>query len=218
MNLHVLVVDTDADFAHLLGRALGARVPSLIARTACRAEEALELLARGGFHAAICSADLPDLDAAAFLERLRVLPSAPAVLFLLPRWDPDLAARVRALGARGVLEKPRRPDELLDALCGALCGEPAVPRAADFFRRLVENVPDVLYCLRLRPRPVCEYVSPAVATLTGHAPGEYYADAELVLNVVHPADRPRLEEILARQEPPAAPIVLRWRRKDGRTL
>ncbi|HXG63270.1 MAG TPA: ATP-binding protein [Planctomycetota bacterium] len=217
MNLHVLVVDTDADFARLLGQALGGRVPSLVARTACRADEALDLLARGEFHAAICSADLPDLDAAVFLERLRVLPSAPSVLFLLPRWDPDLAARVRALGARGVLEKPRNPDELLDALCGALCGEPAVPRAADFFRRLVENVPDVLYCLRLRPRPVCEYVSPAVAALTGYAPGEYYADAELAFNVVHPADRPQLQEILAREEPPAAPVVLRWRGKDGRT-
>lgn len=218
MDLHVLLVDTDADFARLLGRALGTRVPSLVARTACRAEEALDLLTRGGFHAAVCSADLPDMDAATFLERLRALPSAPAVLFLLPRWDPALADRVRALGARGVLEKPRRPDELLDALCGALCGEPAVSRAADFFRRLVENVPDVLYCLRLRPRPTCEYVSPAVAALTGHAPGEFYADAGLALDVVHPADRPRVAEVLSRKEPPSSPIVLRWRHRDGRTL
>lgn len=219
MDFQVLLVDADTDFARLLGRELTNRMPNLVSRLACRASEALELLAREPFHVAVCSTDLPDMEAVAFLERLRTAPSAPAILFfLLSRWDAEVAARAQALGARGVFEKPSGPQELLDTLCRALCGQPAVPPPAEFFRRLVENVPDVLYCLRLRPRPAFEYISPVVTAFTGHVPGDYYADPNLVYQGVHPEDRARFEELLAHPKPPAAPVVLRWQRRDGRTL
>lgn len=219
MDLHILLVDRDPDFARLLGGELTNRMPSLVSRIACRASEALDLLAREPFHVAVCSTDLPDMEALAFLERLRTVLSVPAILFfLLPRWDAEVAARAQALGARGVFEKPRRPQELLNILCRALCGEPAILPPAEFFRRLVENVPDVLYFLRLRPRPTCEYISPIVAAFTGHVPDDYTADPNHVYQGMPPEDRARFEQLLAHPEPPASPVVLRWQRKDGRTL
>ena len=48
------------------------------------------------------------------------------------------------------------------------------------FRRLVHNVPDVVFRFRLGDGGGFEYVSPAVETLTGYRPHEFLADPQLV--------------------------------------
>jgi len=83
------------------------------------------------------------------------------------------------------------------------------------FRRLAENVDDLIYRYRLAPTAGFDYVSPAATALTGYTPEEHYADPELGFKLVHPDDRPLLEAYRQGEGRIRDPLVLRWRRKDG---
>lgn len=87
------------------------------------------------------------------------------------------------------------------------------------FRLLVEHGPDVFYRVRLTPGPVLDYISPATTTVTGYTPEELYGDASLWLRLVHPDDRALIPDAAAlagqSAQAIAAPVVLRWVRRDG---
>lgn len=61
------------------------------------------------------------------------------------------------------------------------------------FRLLAENAKDIIYRYKLLPCPRFEYISPAVADITGYTPEEYYADPDLIYKIIHPDDRPLLQ-------------------------
>jgi PAS domain S-box-containing protein len=82
------------------------------------------------------------------------------------------------------------------------------------FRLLAENSQDVIYRLRLKPKPAFEYVSPALIRILGLSPQELYDHPELLTKLVHPDDAAALAASFVR--PPEHPYVLRIRRKDGR--
>lgn len=84
-------------------------------------------------------------------------------------------------------------------------------------RELAERAADIIYRYRLVPSPGFEYVSAAATRVTGYTPEEHYADPELGFKLVHPDDRALLAE-LTRAGPTDAPLILRWRRKDGTTI
>ena len=90
--------------------------------------------------------------------------------------------------------------------------------AAGYFGGFARGAKDFLYRYRLTPTRGFEYVSPAVTTLTGYAPQEFYADADLRLRIVHPADRERFEKYLGKLDWLGQVMVLRWVRKDGTTV
>ena len=87
------------------------------------------------------------------------------------------------------------------------------------FRLLVERSPDVFYRTRLTPEPVLEYVSPAAEAVTGYSPAELIADPTLWRELVHPDDRALIPGgaafAAATAGELAAPLVLRWVRRDG---
>ncbi|HZU01944.1 MAG TPA: PAS domain S-box protein [Ktedonobacteraceae bacterium] len=83
------------------------------------------------------------------------------------------------------------------------------------FRLLAENAQDVIYRFHFAPTFGYDYVSPAVTTITGYSPEEYYTDPELALKIVHPDDRPRLQAQRQGTEPLGDSLTLRWIRKDG---
>lgn len=82
---------------------------------------------------------------------------------------------------------------------------------------LADRVPDIIFRYRLRPTRGFDYVSAAATRVTGFTPEEHYADPDLGLKLVHPDDRPVLDA-LRRTVPNGDPVLLRWRRKDGRTI
>ena len=86
------------------------------------------------------------------------------------------------------------------------------------FRQLVENARDIIYRYRLTPRPSFEYISPAVQEMLGYAPKEFYADPTLLLKLVHPDDRKRLEGSLLGKSPFHQRATLRWVHRDGRVF
>jgi PAS domain S-box-containing protein len=93
--------------------------------------------------------------------------------------------------------------------------EKALKESEERFRRIAENAPDIIYRFRLKPTPGFDYVSPAVAGITGYNCEEFYSDPELGLRIIHPEDRPMLEELTGGNMPVDSPHVVRWLRKDG---
>lgn len=92
-------------------------------------------------------------------------------------------------------------------------GRPARPD----LEQLAERALDIIYRYRLRPTRGFEYVSPAVTRVNGYTPEEHYADPDIGVKLVHPDDRPLLDEI-NRRGPNREPLVVRWLRKDGKTI
>ncbi|HYD39998.1 MAG TPA: PAS domain S-box protein [Anaeromyxobacter sp.] len=92
----------------------------------------------------------------------------------------------------------------------------AVEREA-LLRLLGESAPDVLFRIRAGSPPAFEYVSPAVAGVTGYSAEEFYADPELGLRIVHPDDRHLAADPSLVESRPEGQVI-RWVRKDGRVV
>lgn len=102
----------------------------------------------------------------------------------------------------------------------ASLGEDITERKAEeeILRLLVENAHDIIFRYRFAPTQGFEYVSPAATHITGYAPEEYYADPELGMRLVHPDDAKLLRSVIEEPGKARRPLVLRWIRKDGRTV
>ena len=82
------------------------------------------------------------------------------------------------------------------------------------FRFLVEQSGDVVYRYRLVPTRGFDYISPAVGGVTGHLAGEFYADPNFFVRVVHREDRRGLNRYLRSGEF-GKPLALRCVKKEG---
>ncbi len=86
------------------------------------------------------------------------------------------------------------------------------------FRRLAENAQDIIYRISLHPDTRLEYVSPAVARITGYTPEELYADPHYALKILCQDDHHRLEEMLNPEKSFYKPVTLKLARRDGDEL
>lgn len=89
--------------------------------------------------------------------------------------------------------------------------------AADRLRFLIESAGDLTYRYRRWPTVGFEYMSPAVDDWVGLTADDHYANPEIGLHLVHPDDRRRLSQLLARGRSDG-PVQLRWVAPDGRVL
>ncbi len=126
-----------------------------------------------------------------------------AILAVANKYDPyteDDADALITLGnlAFGILDRKQT--------------EQALRESEERFRRLAENAGDIIYKIALIPQPHFVYANPAIETVTGYSPEEFYADPELGRQVIHPDDQ--LPDLKADLTQIAYP-VLRYIRKDG---
>jgi PAS domain S-box-containing protein len=96
--------------------------------------------------------------------------------------------------------------------------EDRVQGRGERFRRLVEDLHNIVYRYRFTPTRGFEYISPAAKDITGYTPAELYADPNLLFKLVHPDDRNLLEAVGKGDRTPGAPFSLRWVRKDGAVI
>lgn len=123
----------------------------------------------------------------------------------------DLSARVEVAGKDELSSVANAINRMLEALQRS---EEALRESEERFRRLAENAVDVITRLEFMPQPHLTYISPAIKTLSGLSPEEFYADPDLGFKLVHPEDRPMLEALDRGEVSPGMPITLRWVRKD----
>ena len=83
------------------------------------------------------------------------------------------------------------------------------------YRRLAENAQDIIYRYNFTPQRRIAYINPAVSSILGYTPDEFYADPDLFFNLIHPNDQPALLSAIRQGVSPAAPLSLRWVRQDG---
>jgi two-component system, NarL family, nitrate/nitrite response regulator NarL len=125
----VLIVDDHPLYRDGVVQMLARRAPNFVCRTANHAEEALDLLQRGG----ACDMVMADqrlpgaLDGFGLLERVGALyPTAGRVL-ISGSEDTRLGAQAREAGLMGYLPKSLEPDLWVQALQAMLDGEPWFP-------------------------------------------------------------------------------------------
>src|SRR5690348_7087067 len=80
--------------------------------------------------------------------------------------------------------------------------EAALRKSEERFRLLAEHIQDIVFRYRLLPEPGFEYISPAVAGLTGYQPEDLYADPALAFAAMDPEDRGAVEASWRSPAPP----------------
>ncbi len=96
--------------------------------------------------------------------------------------------------------------------------ERALAEAEERYRTLVENLPAATYVDAIDERSSTVYVSPQIEQLWGYTQAEWVADPELWIEALHPDDRARVMDSVARHNELGEPfeVEYRLRAKDGR--
>ncbi|MFI5251487.1 MAG: PAS domain S-box protein [Bacteroidota bacterium] len=96
--------------------------------------------------------------------------------------------------------------------------EQALRTSEERFRRLTENAQDIIYRYNFLPSPRFEYISPVVAEITRYTPDEFYANSNLLLEIIHPDDRTVTEKYFQGEGDFDQMLTTRMLRKDGKLI
>lgn len=64
------------------------------------------------------------------------------------------------------------------------------------FELISSNLNEVIYISNLKPKKEFEYISPTIENLVGYTPEEFYAEPTIMLNLLHPDDRYRIQHMV----------------------
>lgn len=88
----------------------------------------------------------------------------------------------------------------------------------DRFRLIAEKAQDIIFRYRLSPSKQMDYISPAIAAISGYSPEVFYNNPLQIFKLIHPEDSNRFHNILNSVELLSEPHILRWMAKNGETL
>jgi PAS domain S-box-containing protein len=83
-------------------------------------------------------------------------------------------------------------------------------------QRLLEHLPDLVFRLRLEPRPVLEFVSPSSRALLGYSPSDLIGDESAISRIVYGADRELFLSL--RELPPRTDRKIRFLDRQGQIV
>lgn len=86
------------------------------------------------------------------------------------------------------------------------------------YKRLTENIIDVISRLELTPQKHFSYISPSLKDVVGYAPEEFYNDFELAHRIIFDEDKNSFQELVNSNNFFESPIVMRWVKKSGETI
>ena len=85
----------------------------------------------------------------------------------------------------------------------------------DHYDLLIRHSRDIIYRYRIKPERKMEFISPAVTTITGYTPDEFYHDQDLLFRLTYKADRQKFIKDLRSRVKIDEPRALRWITKDN---
>ncbi|GIE48887.1 hypothetical protein Ani05nite_24210 [Amorphoplanes nipponensis] len=220
--IHVLVVDDNPDDAVLIIRQLTRAGLSLTHVRADSAAGVAAVLADRPPDVVISDYDMPGFRAEDALEQVRARDADIPFLLVSGQVGEEAAAALMRAGVRDFVLKgrltrlaPAVQRELREAADRRQRrrAEAALRDSEERFRLLAEHAQDIIFRYRGGPAPAMEYLSPAVESVTGHRPEEFYADPGLIFAVLEPEDRPLIERSWRSAHP--GTLTVRWRRPSG---
>lgn len=217
----VLIVDDDKTTRFILRGILEQDGFEII--EAENGADALSIVEKTPPDVVLMDVTMPVMDGFETCIRLRGMSAGEQipVLMITGRSDVPSVNRAFEVGATDYITKPIHHTVLrrrLRRIVSARRAEQSRQETEEYFRLLAENGHDVVYRYRVHPNPEYEYISPAVTTITGYMPGEFYADVSLVSKLVHPEDYPLFQAIVQNVEISSQAVFLRWIAKDGKIL
>ena len=222
MPVRLLIIDDSDDDALLIVTHLRRGGIELTYERAETMKAMAEALTARPPDIVICDYNLPGFSAQDALRMLRDSGLDASFILVSGAVGEESAAAIMKAGAHDFILKdrlsrlvPAVERELQDAQVrrqrhGA---ETALRESEERFRLLAEHVQDIVFRYRLAPEPGFEYISPAVAGLTGHQPEDLYLDPSLAFSMMEPEDRSAVE--VSWRSPEPSPLITRWRRRDG---
>ncbi|MEI6089939.1 MAG: PAS domain S-box protein [bacterium] len=94
----------------------------------------------------------------------------------------------------------------------------ALMESEEKYRRITENANDIIFRYDLLPYMRLTYINKAVANITGYTPVECLADTQLMFSLIHPGDKPIMQQYVETLQSPQEPFILRWLDKSGNFL
>jgi PAS domain S-box-containing protein len=223
--IRVLVIDDSADDAFLIIRELrraGLTVASATAETEAGVAAAL---AEQIPDVVISDYNMPGFRAEDALEQVRARDADIPFILVSGQVGEETAAALMRAGVRDFVLKdrltrlgPAVQRELREAADRRQRrrAEAALRDSEERFRLLAEHAQDIIFRYRRVPEPAMEYLSPAVEWVTGYSPEQFYADPDLIFQLLEPQDRPIIEQ--SWRSPRPGTLTVRWRRGSGEVV
>ena len=218
----MLVVDDSDDDALLIIRQLGRaglRVSHVRADTA---DQVAAALVGRTPDVVISDYTMPSFRAEEALEQVRAYDADIPFLLVSGQVGEETAAAMMRAGARDFVLKERLA-RLAPAVQRELReaaerrrrrrAEAALRESEERFRLLAEHAQDIIFRYRLAPEPAMEYLSPAVETITGYRPEQFYEHPGLIFSLLEPEDRSVLADSWSSDHDDT--VTIRWRRRTG---
>jgi two-component system cell cycle sensor histidine kinase/response regulator CckA len=224
-SIHVLLLEDSSDDAFLIVAGLRRSGLDITYERVETADAAAAALRGRSPDVVISDYNMPGFGAADGLQLLRDSGLDVPFILVSGQVGEEAAAALMRAGAHDFVLKDRLTRlapaiqrelrEAADRQRGREA-ETALRTSERRFRLIAEHAQDVIFRYRHGPPAELDYISPAVTGITGYDPDELYRRPELIFAMVEVEDRDRFE--LSWHAPTPEPLVIRWRRRDGRPV
>ncbi|MFC7202773.1 PAS domain S-box protein [Haloferax namakaokahaiae] len=202
-EIRVLHLDDDPAFAELTATFLEREDAVLDVEAVSTATEGLERLQDEVFHCIVSDYEMPDTDGIEFLKGVRQsFPSIPFILFT-GKGSEEVASKAITAGVTDYLQKDSGTSQyeiLANRIVNVVEQYRATQRAAETERQLqllAENTNDILWMFTGDWSELL-FINSPYQEVWGREISELYANSESFMEGIHPNDRDKVREAMAR--------------------